>query len=34
LATVLKNPFPEDMHDPDNTSFADFFFFEAKGTAC
>ena len=31
LTKVLKNPHPEDLHDPDNTSFADFFFFERVG---
>jgi predicted O-methyltransferase YrrM len=28
LTSVLKNPYPEDIRDLDNTSFADFFFFE------
>jgi hypothetical protein len=30
LTNVLKNPYPEGISDIDNTSFADFFFFEKK----
>jgi hypothetical protein len=28
--SVLKNRYPEDVRDPDNTSFADFYFFERE----
>lgn len=27
---MIKNPYPEDLADPDNTSFADFYFFERR----
>jgi hypothetical protein len=30
---VVKNRFPEDIRDPDNTSFADFYFFERDAEA-
>ena len=33
LIEVLKNPYPEDIRDIDNTSFADFFFFARKSQA-
>ena len=33
LIRVLKNPYPEDIRDIDNTSFADFFFFERTSHA-
>jgi len=33
LVDVVKNPYPEQLQDLDNTSFADFFFFERTGVA-